>query len=80
MAGVKSVITKRINEIRNTPGEPVLQPRFHDHIIRDEHELFRVRQYIKNNPLNWDRDNFNGGNGNVIREPDATYGEEPWMI
>jgi hypothetical protein len=39
MAGVKSIITKRINEIRNTPGAHVLQYRFHDHIVRNEHEL-----------------------------------------
>lgn len=59
---------------------PVLQPRFHDHIIRDEYELFRIRHYIKNNPLNWDRDKLNGGTGNVIMEPVAHYGDEPWMI
>ena len=80
MAGVKSVITKRINEIRKTPGVPVLQSRFHDHIIRDEYELFRIRQYIKNNPLSWDRDKLNGGTGDVIMEPVTPYGDEPWMI
>ncbi len=29
------------------------QPRFHDHIIRDENDLNRIRKYIMNNPLNW---------------------------
>lgn len=33
------------------------QPRFHDHIIRDENELCRIRQYIRNNPTNWSVDN-----------------------
>ena len=28
------------------------QPRYHDRIIRDENELNRIRQYIKNNPKN----------------------------
>jgi putative transposase len=35
------------------------QPRFHDHIIRDNHELFRIRQYIRDNPANWDDDEQN---------------------
>ena len=29
------------------------QGRFHDHIIRDEDDLERVREYIRNNPLCW---------------------------
>lgn len=31
------------------------QPRYHDRIIRDENELNRIRQYIKDNPKNWSR-------------------------
>jgi putative transposase len=34
----------------------VWQPRFHDRIIRDEDELERIREYIRNNPANWDED------------------------
>jgi putative transposase len=42
--------------------EFVWQPRFHDHIIRSQEELNRIRQYIINNPLNWQKDkaNFEG--------------------
>ncbi len=29
------------------------QPLFYDRIIRDENELNNVREYIKNNPINW---------------------------
>lgn len=36
------------------------QPRFHDHIIRNEGELERIRKYIRNNPDNWKEDNFYG--------------------
>jgi putative transposase len=32
------------------------QRNFYDHIGRDENELFRIRQYIRNNPQNWDAD------------------------
>lgn len=31
------------------------QPRFHDRVIRDAEELFRIRQYILNNPKKWDQ-------------------------
>lgn len=53
MAGVKSAITTRINISRGTPGEPVWQSRFYDSIIRDDASLFRVREYIRNNPKEW---------------------------
>lgn len=32
------------------------QPRYHDHIIRNEAELGRIREYIATNPLNWETD------------------------
>jgi hypothetical protein len=32
------------------------QRNFYDHIGRDENEMFRIRQYIRNNPLNWAAD------------------------
>ena len=64
----KSAITRRINEFQRTPGAPVLQSRFHDHIIRDEKELFLIRRYIRNNPANWVvGDEFNDGIENPAR-------------
>jgi len=66
MAGVKSAITKRINEMRGTPGERLLQYRFHDHIIQNAQELFRIREYIKNNPKNWVRDKLRNKQGETI--------------
>jgi len=35
------------------------QSRFYDHVIRNEKSLFNIREYIINNPLNWDIDNEN---------------------
>lgn len=32
----------------------VWQPRFHDHIIRTQPELHRIRKYIAENPSKWD--------------------------
>ena len=34
------------------------QSRFHDHIIRDEPEFFRIENYIINNVKNWGSDKF----------------------
>ena len=31
-------------------------PRYHDRIIRNEKELFYIREYISNNPVNWNQD------------------------
>jgi len=36
------------------------QPRFHDHIIRDDASLTAIRQYILQNPKNWVQDEFFG--------------------
>ena len=48
--------TKRINELRGTPGATVWQRNYYEHIIRDEEELNRVRQYIADNPARWQQD------------------------
>jgi putative transposase len=37
----------------------VWQRNYHDHIIRNEHSLERVRRYIRANPANWARDRQN---------------------
>lgn len=58
MAGYRSVVTKRINLFRNTPGHPVWQRNYYNHIIRDRDELERIRKYIRENPVNWDIDEF----------------------
>lgn len=34
------------------------QPRFHDHIIRNEEEYQRISAYIKANPSKWNEDKF----------------------
>jgi REP element-mobilizing transposase RayT len=34
------------------------QPRFHDHIIRDEQSFRNISNYIINNPTNWKQDKF----------------------
>ena len=54
--GFKSSTTKQINQIRGTPGLPVWQRNYHEHIIRNEEELHRIREYIITNAQNWVND------------------------
>ncbi|MDZ7962098.1 MAG: transposase [Aulosira sp. DedQUE10] len=37
------------------------QERFYDNIIRDEFALAQIKQYIINNPINWERDRLRRG-------------------
>ncbi len=46
----KSAVTKRINILRSTPGRPVWQGNYFEHIIRNERSLNRIREYIHYNP------------------------------
>ncbi len=53
----KGAVTARCREKFNI--NPIWQPRFHDHIIRDENDLNRIREYIINNPENWEFNKLN---------------------
>jgi len=55
----KAAATKRINVLRRTPGAPVWQRNYHEHVIRDEGELNHIRQYITDNPAAWETDENN---------------------
>jgi len=46
---IKSYVTK-------WAGYPIWQPRFHDRIIRNEMEYFKIWRYIDENPLKWPDD------------------------
>jgi putative transposase len=52
----KSISTRRINVLHNTPGLPLWQRNYYEHIIRQDHEWERIRKYIQNNPAQWAED------------------------
>jgi len=58
----KTFSSRRINELHNTPGRPVWQRNYYEHVIRNENDLDEVRKYIVNNPLKWDLDKENPEN------------------
>ena len=53
VAGFKSAVTKRINGTRNTPGVPVWQRNYYEHVIRDDADMSKIHDYIKANPTRW---------------------------
>lgn len=53
--GIKSSVTKYANE---NALDFAWQPRFHDHIIRDNSEMNSITSYIENNVANWVDDEF----------------------
>jgi REP element-mobilizing transposase RayT len=57
--GFKTFSARRINDQRGTPGAPVWQRNYYEHIIRSEEEMDRIREYVRDNPAQWaaDRDN-----------------------
>ena len=59
IAGFKSATTRRINDIRRTPGAPVWQRNYYEQIIRTDESLAEIRQYIANNPAKWAEDENN---------------------
>ena len=44
---------KQINIIRKTPNFPIWQRNYYEHIIRNNIELERIRNYITRNPSKW---------------------------
>jgi len=59
----KMVSAKNINLVRATSGLAVWQRNYHEHIIRNEASLNRIRQYIVDNPAQWEFDEENPGGG-----------------
>ncbi len=55
----KTISTKRINLLRQTPGVSVWQRNYWEHVIRNENALDDVRRYIIQNPQRWALDRFN---------------------
>ena len=60
----KSAVTKRINRLDNATSFK-WQKSFHDHIIRVDQSLNKIREYIINNPENWNTDEHNIKNHKV---------------
>ncbi len=69
MAGFKSAVNSKIDDDIDTKQLDIpkfnrnnhfFQPNYHDHVIRDVNEYNRIKNYIRNNPKNWNDDDMNG--------------------
>jgi putative transposase len=70
-AGFKSAVTSRIRQLWNRPHAAVWQEDYFERIIRDEDELFKIREYVLSNPARWklDRENPETGPGSEEEWP-----------
>ncbi|MFH1974046.1 MAG: transposase [Pseudomonadota bacterium] len=66
------------------PGK-LWQRNYWEHIVRNEMELNRIREYIYTNPAQWESDRLNLGLGKsvrpiMVRESVFNYPTEGWMV
>ena len=59
---LKSYSSRKIRELLNEDEQFYWQKSFYDRVIRNEKELFSIRQYIHNNPINWEYEKNNPEN------------------
>ena len=82
----KTFSARRINRRRGTPGQPVWQRNYYEHIIRHEESLNRIRDYILTNPLRWnlDRENPNrtgeDSAWDSLFQPTGSVGRTTWRL
>lgn len=50
---------QRINALRRSPGRRVWQRGYYERIVGNDHELERIRVYIRVNPTRWAEDREN---------------------
>ncbi|TET35089.1 MAG: transposase [Planctomycetota bacterium] len=70
----KSSVTRQINKTRKSNPIYIWQRNYYDRVIRNEDELNYIRQYIIDNPVNWDFDRENP------RAKKKKKPQEPWEM
>lgn len=55
----KTYSSRKINELRKSPGTPVWQRSYYEHVIRDESDYHQIGEYILCNPAKWEMDREN---------------------
>jgi putative transposase len=55
----KMVSAKQVNILRKSSGTALWQRNYYEHVVRDEVSLTRIRQYIVDNPAQWEFDEEN---------------------
>lgn len=52
----KTFSARKVNGFQKTQGAPLWQRNYYEHIIRDEQSYLIIAQYIKDNPVLWEKD------------------------
>jgi putative transposase len=55
----KTYSSRRINQLRYTPGVHIWQRGYYEHIIQSEKEYHQIGEYILFNPAKWESDREN---------------------
>ncbi len=58
VAGFKAATTRRANILLRKVVVPFWQRNYYEHIIRNEPDLDRIRQYVTDNPARWSEDGY----------------------
>jgi putative transposase len=69
----KSLSAIRVNRLMLRSG-PLWQRNYYEHVIRNERELDKIREYIATNPLKWALDRENPQRTGRSDEEDALFG------
>ncbi len=56
--GYKSAVKNQSNSLPKIVTNPIWQKNYYEHIIRDENDLNRIREYIQTNPMAWEKDEY----------------------
>jgi putative transposase len=75
----KTFSAKRINTLNKHSGMPFWQRNYYERIIRNDHDLNRIREYITYNPFQWDSDPENP-DFNVRADFNVRPGSKPALI
>ncbi len=55
----KSLTSIQVNRILSRIGQPLWQRNYFERVVRNDEELYRIREYIENNPHRWELDREN---------------------
>ena len=55
---INQVINQMKGHISKQIGQSIWQKSFYEHIVRNEKEYFKIKEYIKYNVINWRKDKY----------------------
>ena len=56
LGSFKGAVTKAVRDLQQDRHIVIWQRNYHEHVIRSDRDLDRIRNYIRNNPLRWHLD------------------------